>query len=244
MLGIVGGVGPKATARLYLSLLGRFSAQASRDLPELLVHSVAMTRRIEDAFLGGHVSPCSPELAEVRALLGDAVARLAHGGADLVVMPCNTLQHELAALCALRGIEHLDMLDATVEVVAAAGVREVIVFGTTTTCRADLYGQRLRRRGIGCRYPDVVQQARVETLIRNVLDLRSGPRSSLVELVHEHAHACDGIVLACTDLSLDMAEGSELPVFDSLECLAAAANRRMGQPLARRERQNWIEHGR
>jgi aspartate racemase len=248
VLGIIGGVGPKATARLYLSLTSRFSAQAGRDLPELLVHSVAMTRRIEDAFLGGHVNPRSPELAAVRALLGDAVARLARGGAELVVMPCNTLQHELAELCAARGIEHLDMLDATVEAVAAAGVHEVMVLGTTTTCRADLYGQRLRLRGIGCRYPDAGEQARVETHIRSALDLRPGPRSSLAELVHEHTRACDGILLACTDLSIDMgAEADELPVFDSLECLAAAATRRIVQivqPVARRERQEWRGHGR
>lgn len=238
MLGIVGGMGPKATARLYLSLTGRFSAQADRDLPALLVHSVAMTRRIEDAFLLGRVGPCSPELTEARAMLDGAVARLAHGGAELVAMPCNTLQAELGQICAERGLEHLDMIEATVEAIVAAGARRVLVLGTTTTCRADLYGQRLRRHGIACLYPGAGQQELVEAHIRGALDLRPGSRTDLASLAREHQPACDGIVLACTDLASDAIAGADHSlVFDSLECLAAAAIRRIRGSRA------WGDHG-
>jgi aspartate racemase len=240
MLGIIGGVGPSATARLYLSLTSRFSAQVPHDLPELLIHSVAMTREIEDAFVGGLVGPRSPELKAVRDMLADAVGRLARGGAELVVMPCNTLQGELAQICTTRQIEHIDMLGATVEAIVAAEARRVLILGTTTTCRADLYGQRLRRHGVVCVYPDAGEQLLVEAYIRGALDRRTHQYVSLAELVREQAGACDGVVLACTDLSSDVATAAEgQPVFDSLECLAAAAIRR----ITRHEQREWREHG-
>ena len=71
-------------------------------------------------------------------MLDDAVERLIRAGGDLVAMPCNTLQTELGSICKERGIEQLDMLDATVEAIVDSGVQRVMVLGTTTTCRADL----------------------------------------------------------------------------------------------------------
>ena len=244
MLGIVGGMGPRATARLYLSLAGRVSAQTG-ELPELLVHSVAMTRKIEDAYLAGRVGPRSPELVEARTMLAAAVDVLVGGGAELLVMPCNTLQDELRSLCVERGVEHVDMLDATVEAIAAAGARRVLILGTTTTCRADLYGQRLCRHGIDCLYPTASEQALVEAHIRGALDLRAGQRSGLPELVQAYARACDGVVLACTDLSDHaIAEAEALVAFDSLECLAAAATRRLPGLGVRSEPREQGAHGR
>jgi aspartate racemase len=244
VLGIVGGMGPKATARLYLSLAGRFSAQIGA-LPELLVHSVAMTREIENAYLAGRVGPRSPELAQVRAMLAGAIDVLVRGGAEQLVMPCNTLQDELRSLCTERGIDHVDMLDATVDAITAAGARRVLILGTTTTCRADLYGQRLRRHGIDCLYPGASEQELVEAHIRGALDLRPGQRSRLLELVHAYSSACDGIVLACTDLSDHaVTEAEALVVFDSLECLAAAATRRILGSGAQTDLRELGAHGR
>jgi len=222
MLGIIGGMGPKATARLYLSLTERFSQTDRHDLPECMIHSVAMTRRIEDAFLTGRAGPTSPELATVRRLLDDAVRRLLDAGATHIVMPCNTLQDELARICRTRGAAHIDMVEATVKAIADAGARRVLVLATTSTCRADVYGRHLRRHGIECTYPSEREQAWIEDHIRGALDLR--PQGGLSELLHDYVEACDGIVLGCTDLTSELGSSPiAAPIFDSLECLAIAS---------------------
>jgi len=229
MLGIVGGMGPKATARLYLGLTDRFSRVSGRDLPQLMIDSIAMTRQIEDAFLAGRVGPRSPELAEVRGLLAGAVRRLAGAGATLIAMPCNTLQDELARSCAAQAVKHIDMIDATVDAIVRAGVERVLVLATTTTCRADLYGAALLRHGIACVHPSPAEQSIIEAHIRGALDLDPEHRQSgLAQLLHARRGTYDSVVIACTDLSGDLGpERLPVPVFDSLKCLAKATTSRL-----------------
>ena len=229
MLGIVGGMGPEATARLYLDLSGRFSRVRGGELPRLMIDSVAMTRQIEDAFLAGRVGPSSPELAEVRGLLAGAVRRLAGAGATLIAMPCNTLQDELARACAVQAVEHIDMIDATVDAITRAGVERVLVLATTTTCRADLYSSPLRRHGIACVLPTPAEQSVIEAHIRGALDLdRERGQGDLARLLRTRRGTYDGIVIACTDLSGAIGpERGDAPVFDSLECLAKATTQRL-----------------
>ncbi len=221
MLGIIGGLGPLPTARLYLSLTSRALA-AGRGLPALHIASVPVAREIEDAFVAGRVDALM--LARIEALLADALAQLERAGATRVAMPCNTLQELLGRLCAARGLVLHDLLDATADAVALAGVRRVLVLATTATCRGDLYGARLRRRGVEVRYPEPGQQTIVNACIRALLDQREAP--TLASVLRGHAGEVEGVVLGCTDLrreELGAAEG--LRIFDSVECLAASIER-------------------
>jgi len=223
VLGIIGGVGPKATARLYLSLTERVSS-AHRDLPPLLIHSIAMTADIEDTYLAGRAEG-SPAQAEVRRLLRDAVQHLRAAGARRIAMPCNTLQDELDAICRKADIAHLNMADATARAVADAGLRRVLLLATSTTCGTELYRRRFAARGIVCVHPDPVAQSIVDRRIRRALDLR-GDEERFAESVAGWAAGCDGVVVGCTDLCGDVsALRAHAVVFDSLECLAAMAER-------------------
>ncbi len=223
MLGIIGGVGPRATARLYLSLTERASS-TRRDLPPLLIHSIAMTEVIEDAYLAGRAED-SPAQAGVRHLLADAVQRLRAGGARRIVMPCNTLQDELAAICRRADMPHVNMADATAAAVAEAGLRRVLLLATSTTCATGLYARRLAARGIECVTPGPAAQRQVDRRIREALDLR-GTAGRFADEVAGWAHDCDGVVVGCTDLCGDVsALRRHTVVFDSLECLAEAAGR-------------------
>ena len=61
MLGIIGGVGPDATARLYQTLMRLSASEAEGALPRLLLYNLAMTPRIENAYLSGCINAASPE---------------------------------------------------------------------------------------------------------------------------------------------------------------------------------------
>jgi len=223
VLGIIGGVGPRATARLYLELTERVSS-TRRDLPPLLIHSIEMSASIENAYLAGRAEG-TPAQAMVRRLLEDAVERLQAAGARRIAMPCNTLQDELEAICRRSGIAHLHMVDATVRAVVDAGLRRVLLLATSTTCATGLYRRRLEARGIRCIHPAPADQAVVDTVIRGALDLRTN-ETSFAELVSSWAADCDGIIIGCTDLCGEAsALRAESVVFDALECLTDMASR-------------------
>lgn len=223
MLGIIGGVGPGATARLYLSLTERVSS-GRRDLPPLLIHSVAMRADIEDAYLAGRAEG-SPAQAAARRLLADAVRRLTAGGARAIAMPCNTLQDELDEICRRADIPHLNMADATAEAVADAGLRRVLLLATSTTCASGLYRRRFAARGVECICPTPEAQEAVDRRIRDALDLRQGGEH-FAERVGAWSASCDAVVVGCTDLCGDVSDLRQRGVvFDSLECLADVAGR-------------------
>ncbi len=235
MIGVIGGLGPKATATFYLALSELVAARAHGCLPPIAIQSVAMTPFIENAFLTGHVAPNSPESIDVRRLLVDAVERLRQSGAKAIVMPCNTLQEELTTICAEKDILHIDMIAETVNVILAAKRKRVLLLGTSSTLHTDMYGRRLREHGISCVYPEDSAQRSLERIIRDALNLKNLRSSSaIVDIVATAGHDCDGVVLACTDLTGCLLEvDCGKPVFDSVTCLAESSARWI---LERRER--------
>jgi len=225
MLGIIGGLGPKATAKFYSRLMDDVSHRANGSLPRLVMYNVPMSPRIENAFLSGDVGQQSPERLEVRNLLSEAVAFFCRNGVSAVVMPCNTLQEELAIICSEMRMTYIDMIDETVGAAFAAGMRRVLILGTSSTCQADVYGRRLREYQITRVYPEGGAQRAIERNIREALDRRTSiSRQPLIDLVRGAALECDGIIIACTDISGCVSEIEvEKPIFDSLACLSRGA---------------------
>src|SRR5258708_7673336 len=107
-VGLVGGVGPGSTAVFYQGVVRRFAARHGGDQPALLIYSVPMTAAIEAAILGGVTA--GPEVDRLIGMLETGVAALAHGGAQAIVMPCNTLQAWLPPLVARAGLPYIPLI--------------------------------------------------------------------------------------------------------------------------------------
>ena len=137
MFGIIGGVGPRATVAFYSTLIDLVASRSSGHLPRLLIYSVGMTADIENSFLAGNVSECAPARVQARGLLEEAVTYFLRNEVETVVMPCNTLQDELAALCKNRPIDHINMIDETAKAILEANCQRLFVLGTSSICRDD-----------------------------------------------------------------------------------------------------------
>ncbi len=226
MFGIIGGLGPIATTQFYSTLINRVSSRVEGRLPRLLIYSIAMSPQIENAFLQGKVTSQSPERVQVRNLLNEAVNYFLRNQVEILAMPCNTLQDELSSICQTRNILNLNMVDETAKAILKANVKRLFVLGTASTCRDNLYGQRLARHHIECVYPKETQQNFIEKYIRDALDqnLNQELKNTFSQMVKEKAKGCDGILIACTDLTGDVSsELCHLQVFDSLQLLAQAS---------------------
>lgn len=226
MFGIVAGLGPRATVEFYSAFMNTVTARTEGRLPRLIIYSVAMSPQIENSFLQGPVGPDAAPRRQARELLGEAVRHFLDNRVTTVAMACNTLQDELTTLCRAHGLVNLNMIDATADAIHHAGVLRVLVLGTASTYGDDLYGQRLRAHGVHCLYPDHRQQGAIETHIRVALDHKvdAADQARFEDDVRQMVRdsGADGVVLACTDLSGDLIEQDDLPVFDSLRLLAGA----------------------
>jgi len=228
-IGILGGMGPLATADLFRKIV--FLTRSDSDNDHIRIY-IDNNPRIPDrtaAILSGGADPV-PEMA-------DALRHLELCGADCVIMPCNTAHHFLPRLQAMTKLPFLNMLDETARTCAAArpGLRAGIL-ATRGTLETGLYDRALAARGVECVLPD---EAGREALMRAIYDgVKKGApldpmRPALMELLERMEAAGAGyFVLGCTELPI-VREVLNLPgdFVDPTTELAKAAIRFCGYPL-------------
>ena len=153
-LGVLGGMGPLATADFFAKLVALTPAARDEDhVPVVLASLPDIPPRVP-AILAGGESP-------LRALI-DARDRLLAAGATLLAMPCNTAHHWFDALadCAAPMLHiadaALDALRRTMPAPAPIGL-----VATRGTLRSGFYQRRLRAAGYSTVEPDDDMLARL-----------------------------------------------------------------------------------
>ena len=93
VLGIIGGAGVGAAARLYIDV-SSLVRSATGGLPRIALWNLPLTDAIEQAFTAA--SPAAQTRALVEGLIAEAFDRLGEAGATVIAMPCNSLQRSAA----------------------------------------------------------------------------------------------------------------------------------------------------
>ena len=214
-IGILGGMGPMATAD-FLAKLAR-ATPVARDQDHFPV-TVESTPQIPDrvAALEGHGEDPLPALIAVGRRLLDA-------GCELIAMPCNTAHFWHGALSAQLGVPFLHIADAVAE--RLGGARRLGLMATTATLRSGLYPQRIG----GTRewqFPveaEMLQQVMPGVAAVKRDDLRGA--GELLRPVARRLASCgiDTLVLGCTEIPLALTQADvDVPVIDATMALAEA----------------------
>jgi aspartate racemase len=229
-IGILGGMGPKATADLYMAIVAlfqeRFGARYDADFPQMIVNSVPapdVVERLEDE-------------ARLVAVLQQGARTLEKAGADFVVIACNTVHAFHAAIASAVSIPVLDLVEETVSEVHRAGHQCVGVLGTGLTIGRGIYRRPCEGRGVTLLEPDELQQSALTELIMDILAGRHAQRCTDRLNAFMGAFGDQGaeaVILGCTDLSGVAPDPPPVAVFDTTLILAAAAVREaVGDPVS------------
>ena len=224
-LGILGGMGPLATAFFMTRLIALTPATHDQEHIPTLVWSCPQIPDRVGPILGrpGAESPLPMAAAGAQ--------KLAAGGAEAIVMPCNTIHYWLDELQAAVNIPFLSIVDATLAAldVTAKGCRKVGLIATEGTLRADLYQAPLLARGVAPLLPsdadmdDAVLPA-IAAVKRSELSAAKAGFTRAVERLNDRG--ADAVILACTEIPVALgttAPDGTPPWVDTIEALAAAA---------------------
>ena len=161
-IGIIGGMGPLATADLLIKITTATRADCDREHVRVYIDSNAAIPDRTGAILHGGEDPV-PEMA-------DALHNLERCGADCIVMACNTAHYFLPRLQELTQTPILDMLSITARSCAERFPgKRAAVLGTTGTLQTGIYSRALEREGVPFLLPDEEQQAWLMHLIYDVV---------------------------------------------------------------------------
>ncbi len=226
-LGVIGGVGPAATAHLYLAVVQEYRKRNYWDYPPILIDSLPLSASLEMTFIMHRTSEAA--LSEMRLILAKSVSRLHAAGADCIVLPCNTLHNLVEPLVSERGLQLLHIVKETVARAVGFQFERIGLIASNSTRYLGLYEHALDADGLIV-YPSHHDQNVVN---RAILQLIDNPTSSssieaVAQVIERLSPSVDCVILGCTDLSEGLRNiQPPVPLIDSLTCLVDACVTRL-----------------
>ncbi len=223
IVGILGGMGPLATADLYRKIILATPARRDQDHLHVVIEADPSVPDRSDFLQGVGPDPL-PALTR-------GAARLTAAGADFIAIPCNTAHAFLPALRERVPTPFIDMIAETAARVRAdyPGARCVGILATAGTIGSKLYHAALRAEGLEPLEPDEAGQRLVGAAIAAVKAGETGPAvgASLVEASRALiAGGAEVLLAACTELPLVLTPAMvPVPLLDPTQVLAEATVR-------------------
>jgi aspartate racemase len=220
IIGILGGMGPEATADLYMKIIRATHVEKDQDHYRVIIDSNAKIPDRTPAILGKGPNPL-PVMLETGL-------NLQRAGADFIIMPCNTAHYFHDRLQAGLEIPVLHMIRLSAEdtkrrypEVSKAGL--LASDGTLASRLYESYGDQ----GIEIVAPSGESQRDVMDAIYR--DIKRGDLETGGKLLHRVAHelmdaGAEAVICGCTEVSLVLHDGDlTVPVVDPLQVLAEKA---------------------
>jgi len=198
-IGILGGMGPLATADLYRKIVESTRADCDNDHIRVYIDSNAAIPDRTAAILRGGADPVPEMLSALR--------HLETCGADCVIMPCNTAHYFLPRLQKETALPILDM-----PAITAARCKELFpgaracVLATKGTLESGVYARALEREGVDYLIPEAAERDELMRLIYDVVKASKpiAPEKEnwqrLLEGLREKG--ADYFILGCTELPI------------------------------------------
>lgn len=219
-VGIIGGLGPETTAKFYSELISLCYKKDKTSRPPILIWSVPLPYKIEEDLITGE-----EDGEEYLPYLIAASRRLENGGADFLVMPCNTLHIFIKEIRDSVKIPVLSIVEETVKFLMDKDVKEVAILATATTVKHELYRAELNRSGINSVLLDENTQERLGKIIHKLVLSQTGAndKKELFDIVASLSNSGKRtVLLACTDLQLAIGDIKGAKVYDTMKILANA----------------------
>jgi aspartate racemase len=224
VLGVLGGMGPLASAQFMLRLTLLTPASRDQDhIPTVLWSDPRVPDRTRGHLEGGD---------DPLPWLLRGIAALKRAGCGAIAIPCNTAHGWYEAMHDAAGMPILHIVDAAAAELHRCGIGPgtLGVMGTQGTLDMRLYQDRLQTQGWDCIIPTTDEMATLVTpAIAQVKANRVAEAyAPLAEVVNRlAARGAAAVVLGCTEIPLGIQAGPQetlhVPTIDTIDALARAA---------------------
>lgn len=221
IIGVLGGMGPDATADMFREITRLTPADVDQDHVRVIIYSNPKIPDRTEAILNGGESPVGELVSSARML--------ERGGAGIIVMPCNAAHYFLPELQEQVSTPILSMIEETCKIVRRKlpGVRRVGLLAALGTVKGDVYGRVFKHQQFEILVPPDADQRNVYSAIQQVksgshgADTASVFSSTGAALVAEGAEA---VILGCTEIPMVFDEERvDYPTLNPTRILAQAA---------------------
>lgn len=221
ILGIIGGMGPEASAQLYMKMIKATKVKKGQEHFRIIIDSNPKIPDRTRAILGLGENP-APFIAETANNLKKA-------GVDLACIPCITSHYfydEIKAGTDLPIIHALEELNTFIHD-TYPGIRRIGVLATTGTKNTRIFDKFLK--DVSIIYPDdnIQEEYVMEAIYGEGTGIKSGVTEGkpveLLKAAGEHVieKGAEVVILGCTEIGLVLSKDSlKRPAIDPVDVMA------------------------
>lgn len=231
-IGILGGMGPEATAYFYELIVTQTRAKTDQEHIKAIIYSNPEIPPRTDSILKKGPSPTP--------LLVEGFQRLKDAGADFVVMPCVTAHYFCPEIKDQVDIPFISLLDEAVKWAKekVPGLRRAGLVASSGTLESRLFHDAFANAGIEVLNPEEEEQNQVMETIFGPKGIKAGftsgfPKETLVSIAKVLiARGADAIIAGCTEVPLVLKDlDIPVPLIEPLRIAAQACILEAGYEL-------------
>jgi aspartate racemase len=221
LVGIIGGMGPQATADLFSKIIKLSPAQKDQEHIHIIIDNFAQIPDRTGFLLGGGENPLP--------YLLNSAKRLKNAGAEILAMPCNTAHYFLPQIQKEIGIPFISIIES-----AAAELKEkfpkaqnVVLLASLGTKKTQIYDKILIKNGFNLLNLDAELDGEIMTAIYD--GVKKGKTDEFIPAFENTVNKIifkykpDIFISACTEIPILMEKiVCEIPAIDATSALAAA----------------------
>lgn len=224
-LGVIGGLGPMATAFFMQMVIEMTDANCDQEHIEMLIHNCPQIPDRTNFILNKSTENPFPQMAEIGC-------NLEKNGAQVIAIPCITANYFYPQLVEELSVPIIDIIKETAKHLADNGIRCVGLMATDGTVGCGIFQNTLQDAGIKVVLPSKKGQADVMHLIyKNVKATKPAEMDRFFRVSEElKSRGAEAIILGCTELSMIRRDEQVGPGYlDAMQVLAKCAVEQCGK---------------
>jgi len=219
-IGIIGGMGPLAAARLFQRIVILTKAECDNEhIPLLIDNNTCIPDRTRHILFNGD-NPLGEMVKSAK--------RLELMGADAIIIACNTAHYHYDEIVKAVNIPIINMIEETARYILKnfPEVKCAGLLATEGTCRAGIYSSVFCRMGLELVLPEADEQKHIMELIYNVKSYGENvdPENTAKVVKALEKRGAQVMILGCTELPIVFSKFDICRRYvDSLDVLAMSA---------------------
>ena len=218
-VGIIGGMGPLATADLFSKIIYKTAATCDGEHIHVIIDNNPKTPDRTSAILKGTESPLP--------YLVTSANKLASIGADFLIIPCITSHYYMDELRKAVNIPIISIVEETAKKLIEVNTKKVALLATDGTGKSGVFDKVFAKFGIEILYPSAdAQSVLMDTIYKGV---KAGAEKFDTSFLNEDIRRMESegakcVILGCTELPLAAKMyGISGELIDPTDILAEAA---------------------
>jgi len=225
-LGIIGGLGPQTTSKVYLSVIDLIRKSGREKYPPIVIYNLPFPFVVENEAI---IQGINSEKMIPYLIAGAKI--LEKSGASFGILPCNTLHKYIDEIREAVKLPFLSILEETFLFLKSKNIDTVGILATETTINSKIYEDILKKNKINIIYPSLAEQEIINNIIVELLNGQDNDsHAKKIQVICNSIlrKGVNNILLACTDLQLiKLNLNDNINIIDTTDILIGASVREL-----------------